>query len=64
VTGIATAGDVGLLPMFVEAERRRGSLEPAEVDARLSRVSEFEPPFVRVEGREFPDWLAPLIPES
>ena len=27
VTGIATAGDVRLLPMFVEAERRRGSPE-------------------------------------
>jgi aryl-alcohol dehydrogenase-like predicted oxidoreductase len=62
VTGIATAGDVRLLPMFVEAERRRASLAPAEIDDELSHVSEFEPTFVRVEGREFPDWLEPLMP--
>ena len=64
VTGICTAGDVRLLPMFVEAERRRGSLGSAEVDEELSRVSEFEPPFVRVEGRDVPDWLEPLLPGS
>ena len=64
VTGIATAGDVRLLPMFVEAERRRGSLGSARIDEELWRVPEFEPTFVRVEGREFPDWLGPLLPGS
>jgi hypothetical protein len=28
----------------------------------LSGVTDYEPPFVRVEGREIPDWLEPLVP--
>jgi aryl-alcohol dehydrogenase-like predicted oxidoreductase len=64
VTGICTAGDVRLLPSFVEAERRRGTIGSAEIDDELSRISELEPPFVRVEGREVPDWLASLLPGS
>jgi aryl-alcohol dehydrogenase-like predicted oxidoreductase len=64
VTGICTPGDVRLLPMFVQAERRLGATSMREVDAELSRVSEFEPPFVRVPGRTVPDWLEPLLPES
>jgi predicted aldo/keto reductase-like oxidoreductase len=62
VTGICTAGDVRLLPLFVEAEERRGSRTSEEVEAELSHISELEPPFVRVEGREVPDWLEPLLP--
>ena len=31
----------------------------ARIDEELWRVPEFEPTFVRVEGREFPDWLGP-----
>ncbi len=62
VTGICTPGDVRLLPMFVEAERSRASLSPDRIQAELSNVSEFEPPFVRVPGRVVPDWLEPLLP--
>jgi predicted aldo/keto reductase-like oxidoreductase len=64
VTGICTAGDVRLLPLFVEAERRRGSRTSEEVEAELSHISELEPPFVRVQGRAVPDWLEPLMPNS
>jgi|SRR5262245_2765474 len=63
VTGICTAGDVRLLPMFVEAERRRSSITVREAEASMADVSELEPPFVRVPGREVPDWLEPLMPE-
>jgi aryl-alcohol dehydrogenase-like predicted oxidoreductase len=63
VTGICTAGDVGLLPMLVEAERRRGSRSMDEIDSELSGLSDYEPPFVRVEGRAVPDWLEPLVPK-
>jgi aryl-alcohol dehydrogenase-like predicted oxidoreductase len=62
VTGICTAGDVRLLPLFVEAEERRGSRTSQEVEAELSHISELEPPFVRVRGRAVPDWLGPLLP--
>ena len=62
VTGICTAGDVRLLPLFVEAQKRRGSRTSEEVEAELSHISELEPPFVRVRGRAVPDWLEPLLP--
>jgi predicted aldo/keto reductase-like oxidoreductase len=57
VTGIATAGDVRLLPLMIEAERRAGSATAEAAAAELARVPEMEPPFVRVPGREVPDWL-------
>lgn len=57
VTGIATAGDVRLLPMMIEAERRAASTTAEDASAELARIPEFEPPFVRVPGREIPDWL-------
>jgi len=62
VAGGTDAGDVQLLPLFIEAERRRRSLSTEEIDTTLSGVPEYEPPFVRVEGREIPDWLEPLLP--
>jgi aryl-alcohol dehydrogenase-like predicted oxidoreductase len=62
VTGICTAGDVHLLPLFIEAEQQMRSVSTDEIDATLSSVTEYEPPFVRVEGREFPDWLEPSLP--
>lgn len=64
ITGICTAGDVHLLPMFVEAERRRDSITVPQAEAAMDGVSELEPPFVRVPGREVPDWLESLMPES
>jgi hypothetical protein len=62
ITGICTAGDVHLLPMFVEAEKRRAEITVPQAEAAMAGVSELEPPFVRVPGREVPDWLEPLMP--
>jgi aryl-alcohol dehydrogenase-like predicted oxidoreductase len=59
VTGLCTAGDVRLLPLFIEAERRAPSMTTEEIESVLSGVQDYEPPFVRVPGREFPDWLEP-----
>ena len=64
ITGICTAGDVHLLPLFVRAERRRVEISVAQAEAAMAGVSEMEPPFVRVPGREVPDWLESLMPES
>lgn len=61
VTGICTAGDVGLLPMMIEAERRGDAIPSSEIESVLSRISDYESPFVRVEGRSVPDWLQPLV---
>jgi len=62
VTGIATAGDIGLLPLLVEAEGRRASISPDDIDDVLSGVTDYEPPFLRVEGRQMPGWLEHLVP--
>jgi aryl-alcohol dehydrogenase-like predicted oxidoreductase len=62
VTGICTAGDVRLLPLFIQAEKRSRSRTANEVESVLASTPEYEPPFVRVEGREIPDWLEPLLP--
>jgi len=64
VTGIATAGDVRLLPLMIEAERRAGSATAQEAAAELARVPEMEPPFVRVPGREIPDWLEEIVTDA
>jgi aryl-alcohol dehydrogenase-like predicted oxidoreductase len=64
ISGICTAGDVHLLPMFVEAERRRDAVTVPQAEAAMAGVSDLEPPFVRVPGREVPDWLESLMPES
>src|SRR6266542_3166315 len=32
--------------------------------SELARVTDLEPPFVRVEGRVIPDWLEPLLPSG
>ncbi len=60
-TGLCTAGDVRLLPMLIEAERRVASISPEEAEAVLERVPELEPPFLRLEGRVAPDWLEHLL---
>lgn len=64
VTGIATAGDVRLVPRLVEAERRASSITRPEAEAVLRGVDEFEPPFVRVPGREVPDWLESVVADG
>lgn len=64
VVGVCTAGDVRLLPLFIQAERQMRALTPEHVRSVLSEVTDYEPPFVRVEGREIPDWLEPLLEEG
>ena len=46
ITGLATAGDVGLLGAIVDAERDR--LSPAEAEALLERDPEYASPFVDI----------------
>jgi aryl-alcohol dehydrogenase-like predicted oxidoreductase len=57
-TGITTAGDVRFVPMMADAEQRAANTTRDAAAAELSGVSELEPPFVRVAGREMPDWLS------
>ena len=64
VTGIATPGDVRLLPLLVEAERRRSTSDLDVAVAELERVPSFEPPFMRVPGREVPGWLTTTVPRT
>jgi aryl-alcohol dehydrogenase-like predicted oxidoreductase len=56
-TGIATPGDVGLLPSVIAAERARTASSRVEIEATLAAVPDMEPPFVPVAGRAFPEWL-------
>jgi len=63
VTGIATAGDTRLLPMIIDAERRATTISRDAAEAVLREVPDLEPPFIRVEGREVPDWLESVIAE-
>jgi predicted aldo/keto reductase-like oxidoreductase len=46
VTGIAMAGDVGLVPNMIEAEKTRMPLERAE--EKLSRAPDYSSPFISV----------------
>ena len=46
VTGIATPGDVRLLPLVVEAERRRSGTSPAEAAEVLARADDYSSPFI------------------
>ena len=46
VTGIATPGDVRLLPLVVEAERRRAVTSPAEAAEVLARADDYSSPFI------------------
>ena len=57
VTGLATVGDVRLVPLMIEAERRRAEIFVDAAVDELANLPEFESPFVRVSGREIPDWL-------
>jgi aryl-alcohol dehydrogenase-like predicted oxidoreductase len=62
VTGICTAGDVGLIPRLVDAERRARARSIEDVQLDLASLPDYEPPFVRVEGRHVPEWLDPSLP--
>ena len=46
VTGIAAPGDVRLLPLVVEAERRLAQTSPAEAGEVLSRAGDYSSPFI------------------
>lgn len=61
IAGICTPGDVRLLPLVIRAERERASMGLEEAEAILSSIPDYEPPFVRVPGRETPSWLEPLL---
>jgi aryl-alcohol dehydrogenase-like predicted oxidoreductase len=48
VTGIATPGDVHLLPLVVEAERQAGALSAAEAEQVLARAPAYSSPFIDI----------------
>jgi aryl-alcohol dehydrogenase-like predicted oxidoreductase len=48
VTGIATPGDVGLLPAVIEAERHLGEMSVAEAEEILSRAPDYSSPFINM----------------
>ena len=48
VTGIATPGDVRLLPLLIEAERRLAETSLAEAEAVLGRAPDYSSPFINI----------------
>ena len=46
ITGIAMVGDVGLMPMMLAAERRRGSLSREQIERALIEVEDYSSPFI------------------
>jgi predicted aldo/keto reductase-like oxidoreductase len=48
VTGIATPGDVRLLPLLIEAERRLAETSLAEAEAVLARATDYSSPFIHI----------------
>jgi predicted aldo/keto reductase-like oxidoreductase len=48
VTGIATPGDVRLLPLVVEAERRLPDIGPAAAGEVLARAGDYSSPFIHI----------------
>ena len=48
VTGIATPGDVRLLPLVVEAERRLARTSPAAAGEVLAQAGDYSSPFLRM----------------
>jgi predicted aldo/keto reductase-like oxidoreductase len=48
VTGIATPGDVRLLPLLIEAERRLPDTTPEQAAAVLARASDYSSPFIDI----------------
>jgi hypothetical protein len=48
VTGIATPGDVRLLPLLVEAERRLGETSLADAEQVLARAGGYSSPFINI----------------
>jgi len=48
VTGIATPGDVRLLPLVIEAERHLGELPSEDTEAVLARAGAYSSPFIDI----------------
>jgi predicted aldo/keto reductase-like oxidoreductase len=48
VTGIATPGDVHLLPLVIEAERHLGEVTPEDAEAVLARAGAYSSPFIDI----------------
>jgi predicted aldo/keto reductase-like oxidoreductase len=48
VTGIATPGDVRLLPLLIEAERRLGATSLDEAEQVLAGAGDYSSPFLRI----------------
>jgi predicted aldo/keto reductase-like oxidoreductase len=48
VTGIATPGDVRLLPLVIEAERRLGEVTSSDAEAVLARAGAYSSPFIDI----------------
>ena len=46
ITSIAMVGDVGLMPMMLAAERRRGGLSAEQVERTLVEVEGYSSPFI------------------
>lgn len=62
IAGLATVGDVRLLPLVIEAERRREAEGEDPDRINLSAIPGTGSLFERSPGRVVPDWLAPLVP--
>jgi aryl-alcohol dehydrogenase-like predicted oxidoreductase len=62
VVGLATAGDVRLLPLLIEAERRAHAGGRAPDEMALDAIPDTGSLFAPSEGRVVPDWLQHLIP--
>lgn len=48
VTGIATPGDVRLLPLVIEAERRLAGISLEEAEQVLARATDYSSPFISI----------------
>ena len=48
VTGICTPGDVRLLPVLIQAERRLGEIGLDEAEAVLARATDYSSPFIHI----------------
>jgi predicted aldo/keto reductase-like oxidoreductase len=48
VTGIATPGDVRLLPLLIEAEQRLSQTSRADAEQVLARASDYSSPFINI----------------
>lgn len=48
ITGIATPGDVRLLPLVIEAAKQVGAMPAADAEAVLHRAADYSSPFVNI----------------